>query len=300
MLRLASALLFLFTPALLFSQDKPTTGFVDKTFKNADGTTSPYVVFIPKNYDGKKEFPVILFLHGSGERGTDIDKVKVHGPPKLVEKGTDLPMIVISPQCPAGQWWDVDLLAGLIESVISTAAVTSPTRERTTAAPPVRRRAAPISGSVRTSPAQPADRLSSESRIGAMELGMVSPGLCRAELRRDAGAVSASRVFQGNREAMIAIPLPRGQTIHRKHVRGRPAGASYSMKSIKPLRPPGRTMHRYGINAAARVLSLPSQSSFRHHPHRPTGLESQQRPHRWCACPGGPKAPATGKVVEPP
>ena len=51
--------------------DEPTkTGFLDKTFKNADGSESPYVVFIPHAYDGTKEFPVILFLHGAGETKT--------------------------------------------------------------------------------------------------------------------------------------------------------------------------------------------------------------------------------------
>ena len=52
-------------PAL--AEDAVKTGFVEKTFKNADGSTSPYVVFVPHDYDGKKEFPVILFLHGAGE-----------------------------------------------------------------------------------------------------------------------------------------------------------------------------------------------------------------------------------------
>jgi len=47
------------------------TGFVTKTYKNADGTTSEYVVFVPHDYDGKKEYPIILFLHGAGETKGD-------------------------------------------------------------------------------------------------------------------------------------------------------------------------------------------------------------------------------------
>jgi predicted peptidase len=43
------------------------TGFVTKVFKNEDGHESPYVVFVPHTYDGTKEVPVILFLHGAGE-----------------------------------------------------------------------------------------------------------------------------------------------------------------------------------------------------------------------------------------
>ena len=45
----------------------PATGFLDKTYKNADGHESPYVVFVPHGYDGTKAYPVILFLHGAGE-----------------------------------------------------------------------------------------------------------------------------------------------------------------------------------------------------------------------------------------
>ena len=47
--------------------DPPKTGFVDKTYKNADGSQSPYVIFVPHSYDGTKPVPVILFLHGAGE-----------------------------------------------------------------------------------------------------------------------------------------------------------------------------------------------------------------------------------------
>lgn len=47
------------------------TGFVNKTFTNADGSKSDYVVFVPHSYDGTKEYPIILFLHGSGETKGD-------------------------------------------------------------------------------------------------------------------------------------------------------------------------------------------------------------------------------------
>src|SRR5262249_22290558 len=47
------------------------TGFVGKGYQNADGHESKYVVFVPTDYDGKKEVPVILFLHGSGETKGD-------------------------------------------------------------------------------------------------------------------------------------------------------------------------------------------------------------------------------------
>lgn len=79
-----------------------------------------YLLFLPEKYgQDDKKWPLILFLHGSGERGSDIDKVKVNGPPKIVEKKKDLPFIVISPQCPAGENWDVRVLNKLLDDAIA-------------------------------------------------------------------------------------------------------------------------------------------------------------------------------------
>ncbi len=54
--------------------------------------------------------PLILFLHGKGERGTDLSAVRAHGPPHLYPKyGLDR-FIVLSPQCPADEKWDATKL----------------------------------------------------------------------------------------------------------------------------------------------------------------------------------------------
>ncbi len=92
------------------AEDKPKTGFVDKTFKNADGTTSPYVVFVPKDYDGKKEYPVILFLHGAGE--TKQAKAKKEGKlpvevgigPAIKKREKDFPFVVVIPRAEGFGW----------------------------------------------------------------------------------------------------------------------------------------------------------------------------------------------------
>jgi len=53
----------------------------------------------------------MLFLHGYGECGTDIEKVKKHGPPKLVDNVEALSgCVMISPQCPRDCWWRVEAL----------------------------------------------------------------------------------------------------------------------------------------------------------------------------------------------
>jgi len=59
----------------------------------------------------------MLFLHGAGERGNNLEKVKQWGPPKLVGKRKDFPFVVISPQCPRGTWWKVEGLYQLVNHV---------------------------------------------------------------------------------------------------------------------------------------------------------------------------------------
>jgi predicted peptidase len=80
-----------------------------------------YLLALPDKYDDDKEkkWPVMIFLHGSGERGNDLEKVKVHGPPKLIEQGKSLPFIVVSPQCPADQMWDTSVLSAMLDAVIA-------------------------------------------------------------------------------------------------------------------------------------------------------------------------------------
>ncbi|MDP7011056.1 MAG: prolyl oligopeptidase family serine peptidase [Verrucomicrobiota bacterium] len=81
-----------------------------------------FLLYLPKGYNKKEnvKWPVILFLHGAGERGDDLNRVKVHGPPKLVEKGQNLPFIIVSPQCSKGQIWDAEVLTGLLDHVCDT------------------------------------------------------------------------------------------------------------------------------------------------------------------------------------
>lgn len=83
---------------------KPETGFLDRTFKNNDGSTSPYVVYIPKGYDASKKYPVLLFLHGSGEtKGGSKQPVEV-GIGPAIKKRADFPFIVVIPQSEKRTW----------------------------------------------------------------------------------------------------------------------------------------------------------------------------------------------------
>lgn len=65
-----------------------------------------YLLHLPQDYAANEQsWPLIIFLHGAGERGNDLNKVKAHGPAKLAAEGRDFPFIIASPQCPANQWW---------------------------------------------------------------------------------------------------------------------------------------------------------------------------------------------------
>ena len=81
-----------------------------------------YLLFLPEGYgQTEKKWPLILFLHGAGERGKNLAQVKLHGPPKMVEKQKDFPFILVSPQCPVEKWWPhkVESLTTLLDEVIS-------------------------------------------------------------------------------------------------------------------------------------------------------------------------------------
>ncbi len=76
-----------------------------------------YLLYLPKGYDSQDRWPLLVFLHGAGERGSDVNQVKKHGPPKLVAAGQDLPFIVLSPQCAERSSWQPEALSKLIDEI---------------------------------------------------------------------------------------------------------------------------------------------------------------------------------------
>jgi len=78
-----------------------------------------YLLYTPKSYDEAKPSPLLIFLHGAGERGDDLELVKIHGPPKLIEAGVELPMIVASPQVALNEWWSPSTVVWLLKDIQS-------------------------------------------------------------------------------------------------------------------------------------------------------------------------------------
>ena len=82
--------------------------------------TYNYFPQLPDGYDADpaKRWPLILFLHGSGDRGTEVtSSVIFHGgPPKVIAGGRKIPAIVISPRCP-DEWWSAPVLGQFIDVI---------------------------------------------------------------------------------------------------------------------------------------------------------------------------------------
>lgn len=99
----------IFTSINISAQQVATT-FVEKT---------GYLLYLPEQYraDTTKRWPLVMFLHGSGESGEDIEKVKMHGPPKMAANGKSFPFILVSPQAAIASGWDIDKLYRLIQEI---------------------------------------------------------------------------------------------------------------------------------------------------------------------------------------
>ena len=78
-----------------------------------------YLLYLPDSYAEKRKWPLILFLHGAGERGSDVEIVKRHGIPKVIENNGNFPFIAVSPQCPENSDWEnkFDELHALLDEI---------------------------------------------------------------------------------------------------------------------------------------------------------------------------------------
>ena len=80
-----------------------------KEFVFGEGKVLPYRILYPENYDKNKKYPLLLLLHGAGERGKDNEKQLVHGSKLFItaENRKNFPAIVVFPQCPEESFWAV-------------------------------------------------------------------------------------------------------------------------------------------------------------------------------------------------
>ncbi len=95
---------------------------IERQAKRVYSREMKYLFYLPEGYekDTSKRWPLIVFLHGAGERGDDLELVKIHGPPKLIEAGKKYKFIVASPQLQLGEWWSPDMVAWLTKDLIAS------------------------------------------------------------------------------------------------------------------------------------------------------------------------------------
>ena len=78
----------------------------------------PGLRYLPPDYAAGQDWPLVLFLHGAGERGTDAEAVARHGLPRRIAEGAHFPFVMLAPQCPAGQWWELEPLTALLDDAL--------------------------------------------------------------------------------------------------------------------------------------------------------------------------------------
>ncbi len=94
--------LLVFEPATTVAQTNED--FHREQFIEKEDTLN-YRVLYPLNFDRNKKYPLILFLHGAGERGNNNESQLTHGSKLFLEKRNDFPAVVIFPQAPKEDYW---------------------------------------------------------------------------------------------------------------------------------------------------------------------------------------------------
>lgn len=79
-----------------------------------------YYLYYPEDYfDSEEDFGLLLFLHGGGESGRNIEEIKDTGPPKMLVEGNQFPFLILAPQnSHAKKWWNTDAVVQLLDSVV--------------------------------------------------------------------------------------------------------------------------------------------------------------------------------------
>lgn len=95
---------------------------IDDSFETIVKESFHYYLYFPEDYDENpsKDFPILLFLHGGGESGGNLEEVKSNGPPKLIAEGNDFPFLILAPQNPhEKKWWNTQALIELLDEVVA-------------------------------------------------------------------------------------------------------------------------------------------------------------------------------------
>lgn len=96
---------------------------IDDSFETVVKEDFHYYLYFPEDYQDKEdeEFPLLLFLHGGGESGGNLEEIKSNGPPKLIAEGNEFPFLILAPQNPhVKKWWNTYALIELLDEIVAT------------------------------------------------------------------------------------------------------------------------------------------------------------------------------------
>jgi len=98
-------LIAIFLPVILFAQDK--SEFKKQVFVDDSSNYLNYRLLYPSNYSSSRNYPLVIFLHGSGERGNDNEAQLIHGSSLFLEKSNreKYPAFIVFPQMAKGSSW---------------------------------------------------------------------------------------------------------------------------------------------------------------------------------------------------
>lgn len=95
---------------------------IEDTYETVNVENLQYYLYFPDDYASNEsvQFPLLLFLHGGGESGGDLEQLKTNGPPKLIAEGKKFPFLILAPQNPdKKKWWNTRALVQLLDTVVA-------------------------------------------------------------------------------------------------------------------------------------------------------------------------------------
>ena len=105
-------------PAVEAWHNRPRPGVqVPQQYTDAAGMPVNYLLYLPPGYETGSKWPLVVYLHGAGARGHDLNLVRRDGLPRQIERGKKVDFILLAPQCPAGSGWMPETVVELIEHI---------------------------------------------------------------------------------------------------------------------------------------------------------------------------------------
>lgn len=95
---------------------------IETVLENGKIVRLPHLVYLPQDFESKESWPLVIFLHGAGERGSDLTGAAFHGPFREIREGREFPFVAVAPQCPDNTLWEAyqETLETMLEEWIAT------------------------------------------------------------------------------------------------------------------------------------------------------------------------------------